>query len=416
VKGFFRSLVLAGEAAAVVASLPSMASGSYLGALTAMARPRRPLVGDRSVRFAVVIPAHNEALSITDTVASVLALDYPAGLRKVVVIADNCTDHTAQVAKDAGADVIERFDDQRRSKGYALTDVLPEVLRDPWVDAVVVVDADTIVQDNLLSCFAAHFAAGAQVVQADYAVANPDHGWRTELLDVAFTCFHEVRSLGREHLRLSSGLRGNGMGFTRRALELVPHHAASLVEDLEHGIALAEAGIRVVYAHDTRVWAEMPNNDEAAESQRRRWERGRELMRKQHGWSLLRSALERRDRVRGDLAVDVMLPPLTTVARNAVAAFGGAVVISLVKRRPSWALIPSALGVFGLTFHVATGWKRSSAGRRVLANVPQYLRWKAGLTSRPEHADNAWVRTKRNAEIAMTKSQNVETSHGHRHV
>ena len=414
-KGFYRSFVLVSETIAVIAALPSMASGSYLGLLTAMARPRRALVGDRSVRFVVVIPAHNEALGIAETVGSVLALDYPAAQRKVVVIADNCVDNTGQVAKDAGAEVVERFDDRRRSKGFALTDVLPGVLRDSWVDAIVIVDADTVVQANLLSCFAAHFADGALVVQADYAVANPAQGWRTALLDVAFTCFHEVRSLGRERLLLSSGLRGNGMGFTRQALERVPHAASSLVEDLEHGIALGNAVIRVVYAHDTKVWAEMPTDDDAAESQRRRWEHGRELMRKQHGWSLLNSALRNRDRVRGDLAADVLLPPLSTVARNSAVVAGAAIAVSLVKRRASWALIPSAVGLTGLFFHVGTGWKRSSGGRRVLSNVPHYLRWKAGLTSRPEHADNAWVRTKRNAEIAIGKSQSVETSNGDRH-
>jgi 1,2-diacylglycerol 3-beta-glucosyltransferase len=409
VKGIYRTIVRAAEAAAVVGAVPSMLSGAYLGSLTALARPRRALVGDRSVRFAVVIPAHNEALGIAETVASVLALDYPVNQRKVVVIADNCTDTTAQVAKDAGAEVVERFDEARRSKGYALSDVLPDVLRDPWVDAVVVVDADTVVQPNLLSCFGAHFAAGALAVQADYAVANPAHGWRTELLDVAFTCFHEVRSLGRERLGVSTGLRGNGMGFTREALERVPHRAASLVEDLEYGIALAKVGIRVVYAHDTKVWAEMPNDDVAAESQRRRWERGRELMRREHGLTLMRSAVGQRDPVLADLAADVLLPPLTTVARASVAASIGAVAISVLKRRASWALIPSTIGLAGLAFHVLTGWQRSAAGRRVVANIPSYLRWKAGLTSRPLHADNAWVRTTRNAEIAMTHSQNLET-------
>lgn len=400
-KTFVRSAVRIAEVLTFAAALPSAVSGAYLGLLTGLARPKRPLVGDRSVRFAVVIPAHNEAFGIAETVRSVLALDYPETLRKVIVIADNCTDNTAQVAKDAGAEVIERFDAKRKSKGFALSDGFPDVLADRWVDAIVVVDADTVVQENLLSCFAAHFAAGAKVVQADYAVANPDHGWRTELLDVAFTCFHEVRSLGRETLGVSSGLRGNGMGFTRFALERVPHDAASLVEDLEYGIALANAGIRVVYAHDTKVWAEMPNNDAAAESQRRRWEEGRTLIRRQHGRALARSAIRHRDRVRADLAADVLLPPLTTVLKRSVVVWLAASTLAVVRKRLVWAMIPAGMSLAGIGFHVLTGWKRSSAGGRVIKGVPGYLRWKAGLTSRPVTADNAWVRTKRNAEIAL---------------
>jgi 1,2-diacylglycerol 3-beta-glucosyltransferase len=411
-KGLVRTALRAGDLIAFGVGVPSALSGGYLGVLTALARPKRPLVGDRSVRFAVVIPAHNEALGISDTVASVLALDYPAANRKVIVIADNCDDNTAQVAKDAGAEVIERFDAMRKSKGFALTDFFPEVLRDSWVDAVVVVDADTVVQANLLTSFAAHFAAGAKVVQADYAVADPGQGWRTELLDVAFTCFHEVRSLGREALHVSSGLRGNGMGFTRAALERVPHAASSLVEDLEYGIALARAGIRVVYAHDTKVWAEMPNDDAAAESQRRRWEHGRELMRREHGWSLARSAIRSRDRVQADLAADVLLPPLTTVVKRAALSSALAGAVTVAKRRPAWALIPAVLGVGGIAFHIVTGWKRSSAGRNVAKRLPGYVKWKAGLTSPPPVADNAWVRTKRNAEIALAETQNRESRHG----
>ena len=193
------------------------------------------------------------------------------------------------------------------------------------------------------------------------------------------------------------------MAFSRQALERVPHQASSLVEDLEYGVALAKAGIRVVYAHDTRVWAEMPNDDDAAESQRRRWERGRELMRREHGWKLLRSAFSHRDRVRADLAADVMLPPLTTVAKQTILASAVAGSLAVFRRRFVWALVPSGVAVLGLGFHVVTGFRRSSAGMGVLRGIPAYVRWKAGLTSRSPDADNSWVRTKRNAELALAE-------------
>lgn len=408
VTGPVRRISKLAEGVAIIGTVPSFLSGLYLGGLTVWARPKRPLVGDRSVRFAVVIPAHNEALGIAQTVSSVLALDYPDTHRKIIVVADNCDDTTAQVAKDAGAEVIERFDALRKSKGFALTDAFPEVLSDPWVDAIVVIDADTTVESNLLSCFAAHFAAGAQVAQANYAVANPKDGWRTELMDVAFTCFHDVRSLGREALHLSCGLRGNGMAFTRHALELVPHAVSSLVEDLEYGILLAKSGIRVTYAHDTRVWAEMPNNDEAAQSQRERWERGRKLVRREHGVALLKEALSYRDPVRADLAADVLLPPVTTVVRVAGLTLLGSIVQSGLRRRPSWSLLPSGIGALGLVFHVFTGWKRSRAGGSAIKSLPGYVRWKANLTSEGKDADTTWVRTKRNAEQTPTQTQERE--------
>lgn len=389
------------DRAVAVATVPVAIAGGYLGALSLAARrPQKP-IGDESVRFAVVIPAHNEELGIARTVENVRACRYPAARCRIVVIADNCTDATARIARNAGAEVVERFDDSRRSKGYALTDVLPKVLEDQSVDAVVIIDADSRIDPDFLRTVGSRIADGAQVVQADYQVDNRDDSWRTTLMAVAFTCFHEVRSLGRERLRLSAGLRGNGMAFTRSALESVPHQAASLVEDLEQGIAFAEKGIRVWYAHDAKVLAEMPATEGAAGSQRKRWEQGRAEMRRLHGARLIREALRRRDRVLADLAMDVLLPPLGTVAAATAAAGGAAAVLSGVRGRAAVTAVPAGIAVVGLAGHVALGWRRSGtgvAGLRALGHVPKYLLWKSGLSSGSADADKTWVRTTRKAE------------------
>src|SRR5262249_40397740 len=101
-----------------------------------------------------------------------------------------------------------------RGKGYALSCAFEHSLREGLADAVTVVDADTTVSANLLRAFAARIARGADAVQADYAVQNPNASWRTRLLRIAFGSFHVLRSLARERFGLSSGLRGNGMCFT----------------------------------------------------------------------------------------------------------------------------------------------------------------------------------------------------------
>jgi 1,2-diacylglycerol 3-beta-glucosyltransferase len=395
-----------------VAAVPTMLAGGYLGALTILSRAGRTPIGDRSVRFCVVIPAHNEETGIALTVANVRALDYPADRFEILVIADNCTDRTAERARGAGAKVHERFDTKRKSKGYALTDVFPIVLEDKSIDVIVVVDADTQVSPNLLTAIAARFAGGAQAVQVDYRVANANDGWRTKLMHVAFTCFHDVRSLGRERLQVSAGLRGNGMAFGRQALEKVPHQAASLVEDLEHGIALAKAGIRVHYVHEAFVQAEMPHDDESAASQRERWERGRAQMRKEHGGALLRSAIRERDLVQADLAADVLLPPITQVVKRAALPTVGAIGVSILKRRMAVATIPVGVGLMGLAFHLFTGWKRSGGDLSVLKAAPGYIRWKSGLTLGPGAADNPWVRTRRIAEDTLNTTSLSDTSSG----
>jgi 1,2-diacylglycerol 3-beta-glucosyltransferase len=400
----FRSLDIAVGALGT----PIAGVGVYLGVLTLFSRGMVTPAPNFTRHFAIVVPAHNEATGIVDTIASLRLLDYPVDKFDIVVIADNCTDTTAELARAAGVTVIERFDNARRSKGFALADVFPKVLQDPRVDAIVVIDADTQVDVNLLSALGARFADGAHAAQADYQVANPDGGWRTQLMSVAFTCFHEVRSMGRERLGLSTGLRGNGMAFTRFSLETVPHEASSLVEDLEHGIALAKAGIRVAYVHEAHVRAEMPVDDDAAASQRKRWEHGRDLMRAEHGWPLLKLAAKNRSKVQADLAADVLIPPLTQVVKANLGLSGAAFVVAVFRRRFGLSTIVAAVALCGFGAHVGAGWRRSGVGVSVLAKLPGYLRWKSGLTFGSSGADNAWVRTRRIGEEVLDHKDEVE--------
>ncbi len=405
------------RAATVALALPAAVCGGYLGVLTIAGKRHRPsTTTDRSVRFAFVVPAHNEAFGITETIASLRAVEYPRHCYRVIVIADNCTDDTAAVARAAGAQVIERLDDARRSKGFALSDVLPEVMDDRSIDAVVVVDADTVVSSNILLLAAGRIAEGERALQVRYGVRNPDESWRTQLLAIAFACFHDVRSAGREELRLSCGLRGNGMVFTREALQRAPHRAASLVEDLEHGLDLSDAGIRVAYVGGASVLAEMPKDAAASRSQRDRWEQGRASFRgraRGHLWA----GMLRRDRVAVDIGVDVLLPPLGTVA--VVSLFSATIAggSSLVRRRIDPSVVPAAVALGGLGIHVVAGWRASGTGVKgftALTQVPRYLWWKLSANveaSRPESSlgepvtPSTWVRTTRNYEVAIDESR-----------
>src|SRR5262249_16699698 len=160
----------------------------------------------------------------------------------------------------------------------------------------------------------ARLASGAVAVQADYAVQNPNDSWRTRLMTIALGMFHILRSRGREALGVSCGLRGNGMCFSAALLRQVPHQAFSIVEDLEYGVRLGQAGHRVAYAHEAHVYGEMVSGEKASRSQRRRWEGGRRQIAQQVGWPLLREAVGRRSGLLMDLALDVLVPPLSTIA------------------------------------------------------------------------------------------------------
>jgi cellulose synthase/poly-beta-1,6-N-acetylglucosamine synthase-like glycosyltransferase len=382
-----------------ILAVPVSVANAYLLSLTLLSwRRAAPAYAAPTRRFAIVVPAHDEEAGIGATVKNLLAVDYPKELFSVTVVADNCSDATAARAQEAGARVLVRHDEDRRGKGYALEYAFGRLAGD--VDALVVVDADTVVSPNLLHAFAARIEAGALAVQADYAVRNPDASWRTRLMAIAFGAFHVLRSAARERLRLSSGLRGNGMCFTSRVLTLVPHDAYSIVEDVEYGIRLGEAGHRVYYAGEAHVYGEMVSSSGASQSQRQRWERGRAALARTRGVPLFGRALVRRDAMLLDLAVDVMLPPLSTLAVWVVAGFAAALISTYFFAQPVSFRIWIA-NLAALLLYVVRGWSLSGTGARglvELACAPFYVAWKIWLRLRQTDRPKDWVRTTREAQ------------------
>lgn len=386
-------LVLVLDALAV----PAVFCAAYLFVLTILSgKLPLPNPAQKKLRFRILVPAHNESAGIAGTVESLLAVDYPRDLFDVLVIADNCTDDTAARAREAGALVLERTNDAERGKGYALHYAFERL--PPEIDAAVVIDADTLVSKNLLRAFAARLEAGALAVQADYAVRNPNAAWRTRLIAIAFGAFHIVRSRGRERLRVSAGLRGNGMCFATQLLRTVPHEAFSIVEDVEYGIRIAEAGHRVVYADDAHVYGEMVATSAAASSQRKRWEGGRAALTRKYAIPLLRGGLAG-NRVLLDLAFDILVPPLSKIV--VLTALGllvsSAAQVFLGGFAASIQVFSGCAAV--IVLYVLRGWSLSGTGLRGLADLvfaPVYVVWKMTLGRKGvRKGDAEWIRTTR---------------------
>jgi cellulose synthase/poly-beta-1,6-N-acetylglucosamine synthase-like glycosyltransferase len=390
--------------ALVVLAVPVLAWTSYLAALSLLSGDNTPppYPPEPATRFDAIVPAHDEEIGIAATVESLLATDYPAERRRVLVVADNCSDATAERAREAGAIVIERVDPQRRGKGYALARAFEQTLSDGFANAVVVVDADTRVTPNLLRAFDARLAAGLKAIQADDAVANRFASWRTRLMHIAFTLFIDLRSRARERMRISVGLHGNGMCFATTLLKEVPHEAFSVVEDLEYGIRIGRAGHRVAYAGEARVESEMASTAAASQSQRERWEGGRFALAKQNAPRLLAEGLRRRSLLLLDLAADLLVPPLTYVALATVVGLGVSLACALLRIVPSWAVAPwgAAAACFGL--YLARGIWLSRVGPRAILDLlwaPVYMTWKILLLLRRSPAKSGtWVRTAREGQ------------------
>jgi 1,2-diacylglycerol 3-beta-glucosyltransferase len=394
------------DIALILLALPVAAAAAYLLVLTLLAGVnRKPRCTGGARRLVVLVPAHNEARGIGATLLSLHGMLYPSSRWRIVVIADNCTDETAHIARWHGAEVFEREDATRRGKGYAVHHAIERLQTEPpgaW-DAVVVVDADTVVAPNLLMAISNHLEAGAEAVQATYLPATAERTPRSVITEVAFTAFHVVRSEARERLGLSCGLRGNGMAFSREALAAVPHTAFSRTEDVEYGLRLALAGIRVAFAGETWVRGEMPTSDAAATVQRSRWIGGRiELVRKLVG-PLLREGLLRPSATLLDLAADLYVPPLSLLVAATVAGTALAALVAAASGAFTLALLVWLGAAAAIVIHVGYAAWRAHQGAELLTAVrllPGYVMDKcrialAALTA----TDTAWVRTARRGEL-----------------
>jgi cellulose synthase/poly-beta-1,6-N-acetylglucosamine synthase-like glycosyltransferase len=237
------------------------------------ARPRRHSGAQSLHSFAVVIPAHNEQDALGGTLRSCAELDYPGDRVLVFVIADNCSDRTAEAARRAGAIVLERHDDVCRGKGHALEWALPQVLA-YRPDAFLIVDADCRIDRHALRVFDELLSAGESVLQAAVRSDGPDASAISYAVTVGSVLENDLFFRPKDRLHLSVFLRGTGMVLTRAVLKEQPWQARSVVEDAEYTLRLMRAGRAVRFVDDVNIRTDPPLDLEQLRIQRRRWTAG----------------------------------------------------------------------------------------------------------------------------------------------
>src|SRR5688572_23421607 len=167
--------------------------------------PTRSSVGGAQLtRFVIAIPAHNEELLLPRLLASIRNQDYPSERFDAIVVADNCTDGTAEAARQLGAMVLERMDDARRGKGYAIKWALDSIDLDKY-DAILIIDADCFISPNALKSLDGTMQE-EPIIQCYSGVGNPDESWFTRLLDVSRTINNDIYSSAKQRLGLSTQL------------------------------------------------------------------------------------------------------------------------------------------------------------------------------------------------------------------
>jgi len=358
-------------------------------------------------RFAVIVPAHDEELLIGVTLASLAQLDYPADRYTVHIVADNCTDATAAIARAAGAQVHERTDADNRGKGYALAwmfDVL--ATGETRYDAYVVLDADTVVAPSLLRALARGLATGALALQSHNAVLNADESATTALRWMALSLVNFIRPLGRNALGGSSTLTGNGMCLTPQLLARHPWQAFGLSEDYQYYLTLIASGERALFVPDARVNSVMPTTVRQLQAQDIRWEtinpdaRG---WQRRIAWRLFADGVRKRDWVRLDALAEMLTPPLSAlVAGCALVVVAAIALLAPVEFAVSALLCALLLAYVGSAFYLL----RPPAGvYHALIHAPAYVLrklWVYFVLRRRRKHTSAWVRTARTTPTTTT--------------
>ncbi|WP_448561440.1 glycosyltransferase family 2 protein [Trichothermofontia sp.] len=351
--------------------------------------------------IAILMPAHNESLGIAPTLQALLPQLAPAD--RLVVIADNCEDDTAAIAEAAGAIVIERQDHDRRGKGYALQHGLQWLATDPPA-VVIIVDADCIVAPDGVNQIAQQVMATSRPVQAQYWMAPPPQpSAKDGVSALAFTVKNWVRPLGWHRLGLPCPLTGTGMGFPWAVLQHVPFAGDHLVEDMQLGIDLAIAGYPPQFCPHATVTSTLPRQEQAAKSQRTRWEHGHLQTIRRQVPRLLREALRQGRWDLLALALDLSVPPLSMLVLLWLGAFAVALV-AWGLGSPGWPALGLAVEGGMLTIAILIAWLRFAHHHisiRMLLAIPIYILWKIPLYFaffiRPQ---SQWVRTERDAPTA----------------
>ena len=232
----------------------------------------KPIIEDKKHRFMAIIPAHNEAAVVGNLVESLKNQDYPKELYDIYVIADNCTDNTTEIARNAGAIVYERFDEEKKTKGFALQWFLAQKIEeDAPYDAFCIFDADNVADKNFLNAMNKKLCQGENVVQGYRDIKNPTDNWITAGYAIFYWMMNRFYHLARYNLGLSPLLNGTGFMVRFDIIKPTGWDTKTLTEDIEFSLKNIIEGRKLGWATDAIVYDEQPTSFKQSWSQRERW-------------------------------------------------------------------------------------------------------------------------------------------------
>jgi len=347
-------------------------------------------------RFTAIMPAHNEEAIIARTIASIMPQLPPSG--RLLVVADNCSDGTAQAASSAGADVIIRHDMTRIGKGYALDHGMRSLGSD-LPEVIIIIDADCEVMPGALEILAKHCAATGRPAQARYSMLAPPSPSPTDKVSrLAWTIKTFVRPLGSAHLGWPCQLMGSGMALPFDLVSRLDLATGHIAEDQKFGAELTLAGKSPFFLPEAQIVSQLPQGETGKRQQRTRWEHGHLAVIEEFFLPLMGRAISKRSLHLLAFTLDLCTPPLTLLAMSIVLAEGLSVSWFIMTGAASPLAVSSSV-LACLVAAIGVAWWRfgqeiislrelAAGPAYCLLKIPSYIRF---FVSRQVE----WIRTER---------------------
>lgn len=348
---------------------------------------------------AILMPAHNEASVIEETLEKLKP--HLSSQDQVVVVADNCSDNTAELVRKFGFTAIERSSETERGKGYALDYGLRYLKQQDAgpPDIVVIVDADCLLADNALLWLKHSVLKYQRPAQAKYLMLRGEvDRIAVKVSEFAFKVKNEIRLRGLHALHLPVPLTGTGMAFPWEALAEAQLATGDIVEDMRLGVELAESGRGARYCDEAMVYSYFPTSEAAEKTQRERWEHGHLNTLRQYVPRLLKSSIKHKQIAAFGMMLDLLIPPLSLFVMLIAALSAGLFVLAIFIG--GWAYVALAwCYLFGIVATVILVWHMH--GRHILSaqeclHIPVYAISKIVVyVAYMVRKQTKWIRTER---------------------
>ncbi|WP_219893753.1 glycosyltransferase family 2 protein [Aquisediminimonas profunda] len=360
-----------------------------------IALPSKVVSARPGAKTTLLIPAHNEAAGIASTIARV-RLVLPSGSR-ILVVADNCSDATAEIARANGCEVIERFDLERRGKGFALDFGRAHLASDP-PDCVIILDADCIPDEGTIESLSGSALYYMRPVQAvNLMRAGPDSGPIVQISNFAFMIKNLVRQRGLVRAGGPAMLTGTGMAFPWAIFEGLSLASSNIVEDLAVTVELTRNGVRPLLVESGRVWSNAATAQDTL-TQRTRWEHGFIGTAIKHALPSLAAGIKNGQLASFRLGLHLLVPPLALLFSVGFLLVTTLFVLSALGATAMPAVVLGALMSTSLLLLLIAWWRdgRDLLSFRAISRIPLYVLWKIPVYLKlVKGAETEWVRTKR---------------------